>query len=186
MDQNLHGASFWRESDPLEHPRSRDRPLWGRLRRPPSALAKGIAELYGFRWLAELDIRVVKVSLGLDVVRCLTPEMVRKEIWTALLAYNLIRRIMLQAAQGTGRTPRQLSFSAALQTVAASWLVIVLASDTVAARLVEVQLENLAEHLIGQRPGRVEPRAVKRRPKQQALLTKPRKQAPAELLAQRS
>ena len=147
--------------------------------------AADIAELYGFRWLAELDIRVVKVSLGLDVVRCLTPEMVRKEIWTALLAYNLIRRIMLQAAQGTGRTPRQLSFSAALQTVAASWLVIVLASDTVAERLVEAQLENLAEHLIGQRPGRVEPRAVKRRPKQQALLTKPRDQARAELLAHR-
>ena len=141
-----------------------------------------IAELYGCRWLAELDIRAIKITLGMDILRCKTPPMVRKEIWTCLLAYNLIRRAMLQSAQQSDQTPRQLSFSAAMQAIAASWQVIVLSSDSVAARLVQSELESLTDHLIGNRPGRVEPRAVKRRPKPHDLLTKPRAQARAELL----
>jgi hypothetical protein len=141
-----------------------------------------IAELYGCRWLAELDIFAIKITMGMDVLRCKTPPMVRKEIWTCLLAYNLIRRAMLQAARQSGQTPRQLSFSAAMQVIAASWQVIVLSSDSVAARLVQAELENLADHLVGNRPGRVEPRAVKRRPKPHDLLMKPRAQARAELL----
>ena len=141
-----------------------------------------IAELYGFRWLAELDIRAIKTTMGMDILRCKTPSMIRKEIWTCLLAYNLIRRAMLQSAQGSGRSPRQLGFSAALQAIAASWQVLVLSSDSLAARLVEAELENLSDHLVGNRPGRVEPRAVKRRPKPHDLLMKPRAQARAELL----
>lgn len=141
-----------------------------------------IAELYGFRWLAELDIRAIKTTMGMDVLRCKTPPMVRKEMWTCLLAYNLIRRAMLQSAQGSGKSPRHLSFSAALQAIAASWQVIVLSGDSVAARLVDIELENFADHPVGNRPGRVEPRAVKRRPKPHDLLTKPRDQARAELL----
>jgi putative transposase len=141
-----------------------------------------IAELYGYRWLAELDIRAIKTTMGMDILRCKTPSMIRKEIWTCLLAYNLIRRAMLQSAQGSGRSPRHLSFSAALQAIAASWQVIVLSSDSLAARLVKAELENLSGHLVGNRPGRVEPRAVKRRPKPHDLLMKPRAQARAELL----
>ena len=75
-----------------------------------------------------------------------------------------------------------MSFSAALQATAASWQVLVLISESLARRLVESQLEDLATHLVGYRPGRVEPRAVKRRPKPIKLLTKPRDQARAELL----
>lgn len=142
-----------------------------------------IGQLYGYRWLAELDIRAIKVTMGMDILRCKTPPMIRKEMWTCLLAYNLIRRTMSQSALKSGSSPRQLSFSAALQAIAASWQVIVLSSDPVAARLVEVELENLAAYVVGKRPGRVEPRAVKRRPKPHALLTKPRDQARAELLA---
>ena len=141
-----------------------------------------IAELYGHRWLAELDIRAIKITMGMDVLRCKTPPMVRKEMWTCLLAYNLIRRTLLQSAENSGQSPRRLSFSAALQSIAASWLVVVLIDDSVAAGLVDVGLENLAGHTIGNRPGRVEPRAVKRRPKPHDLLTKPRDQARAELL----
>ncbi len=141
-----------------------------------------IAELYGFRWLQELDIRAIKMTMGMDILRCKTPAMVRKEIWTCLLAYNLIRRAMLQSAQGSGQSPRHLSFSAALQVIAASWQVIVLSSDSVVARPMEVELENLADHPVGNRSGRVEPRAVKRRPKPHDLLSKPRDQARAELL----
>jgi len=144
--------------------------------------AADLGALYGSRWQAELDIRAIKISMDLDVLRCKTPAMVRKEIWTGLLAYNLIRRTLLQAAQAAGRTPRHLSFSAALQAIAASWQVLASNSESLATRLVEIELENLATHLVGYRPGRVEPRAVKRRPKPHDLLTKPRDQARAELL----
>ena len=82
-----------------------------------------IAELYRARWLAELDIRAIKCNLGMDVLRCKSPEMVRREIWTCLLAYNLIRKTMLQAALDTDLSPRQLSFTNAMQTMAASWIV---------------------------------------------------------------
>jgi hypothetical protein len=144
--------------------------------------AADVGALYGCRWQAELDIRAIKISMDLDVLRCKTPAMVRKEIWTGLLAYNLIRRTLLQAAQAAGRTPRHLSFSAALQAIAASWQVLASNSESLATRLVEIELENLAAQLVGYRPGRVEPRAVKRRPKPHDLLTKPRDQARAELL----
>jgi hypothetical protein len=141
-----------------------------------------IAGLYGSRWLAELDIRAIKITMGMDILRCKTPAMVRKEMWTCLLAYNLIRRTLLQSAQQSGQSPRALSFCAALQGIAASWQVLASSGDSVAARLVAIQLENLAEYTIGDRPGRVEPRAVKRRPKPHRLLTQPRNQARAELL----
>ena len=145
-----------------------------------------IGQLYRRRWLAELDLRAIKISVGLDVLRCQTPPMVHKELWTGLLAYNLIRQTMLQSARECGRHPRELSFSAALQIIAASWQVIVLSREAVAARLVNVELRNLARYVVGDRPGRVEPRAIKRRPKPHDLLTKPRNQARAELLGRRA
>ena len=144
--------------------------------------ADEIAELYHQRWLIELDIRAIKVSLGMDVLRCKTPEMVRREVWTCLLAYNLIRRTMLQAARRSGLSPRQLSFTAAMQTIGASWLVVLL-DPSLRTTLIDVELAHMAGHIVGNRPGRVEPRAVKRRPKQHRLLTKPRDEARAELLA---
>ena len=141
-----------------------------------------IASLYQSRWLAELDIRAIKITMGMDILRCKTPEMVRKEMWTCLLAYNLIRQTLLQSAQEAGVSPRTLSFTAALQTIGASWLVMVLGDDTLTSRLIAAALMAMAEHVVGNRPGRVEPRAIKRRPKEHALLTKPRTEARAELL----
>ncbi len=145
-----------------------------------------IAALYNCRWLAELDLRAIKITMGMDILRCKTPEMVRKEMWTCLLAYNLIRRAMLQSAGKAGVSPRSLSFTAAMQSIAASWLVAVLSDDTLSALLIDAALANLAVHIVGNRPGRVEPRAVKRRPKEHALLTKPRNQARTELLKEKS
>jgi len=141
-----------------------------------------IAELYHYRWMAELDIRAIKETMNMDILRCKTPLMVRKEMWTCLLAYNLIRRTMLESALKSNRSPRTLSFAAAMQSVASSWQVILLSNDTIAERMVKAELQNMAGHIVGNRPGRVEPRAVKRRPKPHALLTKPREQARAELL----
>ena len=145
-----------------------------------------VAELYHRRWLAELDIRAIKITLGMDILRCKTPEMVRKEMWASLLAYNLIRQTLLQSAQMSGHSPRRLSFAAAMQSIAASWLVIVLSGDSVAGRLIETAAVNLSGHTIGDRPDRIEPRAVKRRPKPHDLLNKPRAEARAELLGRKS
>ena len=145
--------------------------------------AEKIAELYRGRWLAELDIRTIKITLDMDVLRCKTPKMVRREVWTHLLAYNLIRRTILQSAQASGLLPRELSFTAAMQSIAASWIVAVLSDRSIFGVLVESHLTNLTGHRVGNRPNRVEPRAVKRRPKPHRLLTKPRAEARRELLA---
>ena len=145
--------------------------------------AEEIAELYRGRWLAELDIRAIKITLDMDVLRCKTPEMVCREVWAHLLAYNMIRRSILQSAHASGCSPRDLSFTAAMQAIAASWIVAVLSNRSMFGVLVDAHLTNLAGHRVGDRPDRVEPRAVKRRPKSHRLLTKPRAEARRELLA---
>jgi putative transposase len=151
--------------------------------------ADEIAALYRKRWLAELDIRAIKITMGMDVLRAKTPEMVRREVWTCLLAYNRIRKSILQSAYEAGVSPRQLSFATAMQTIAASLQLLAVLElaphldADFAARLVTAQLQSLPDQIVGNRPNRVEPRAVKRRPKCQALLTKPRHEARAELLA---
>jgi hypothetical protein len=140
-----------------------------------------IAELYHRRWHVELDIAAIKVTLGMDVLRCKTPEMVRKEIWSCLLAYNLIRKTMLQAAKQKKLSPRQLSFATALQTLAASWVTLPTLDQPMQLLMIDAQIDSLASQLVGKRPNRVEPRAVKRRPKPQRLLTMTRNEARALL-----
>ena len=142
-----------------------------------------IAELYHRRWQAELDIRAIKCNLGMDVLRCKTPEMVRKEIWTCLLAYNLIRRTMLQAAKAANLSPRQLSFANAMQTMAASWGVLPTLDKSAIALMIAAQLASLTHPIVGQRPNRIEPRAVKRRPKPMRLLNMTRDAAREKLLS---
>jgi hypothetical protein len=83
-----------------------------------------IAALYGFRWNVELDIRNMKQTLGLDHVRCKTPDMVRRELWVTLLAYNLIRTVIATAAAVHGKQPRHLGFALACQTILASWMLL--------------------------------------------------------------
>lgn len=140
-----------------------------------------VAELYRCRWLVELDIRDIKVTLGMDVLRCQSPEMVRREMWVCLLAYNLIRQTMLEAALLTKRSPRELSFTAALQKTAAAWAVLAMAASNLHVLLSDTMRRDLSGHRVGNRPNRVEPRAVKRRPKPHALLTESRDQARAKL-----
>jgi hypothetical protein len=141
-----------------------------------------IAELYHRRWLVELNIRAIKITMGLDVLRCQSAEMVQREIWTGLLAYNLIRQAMLEAALKSKRSPRELSFTAALQKIAAAWLVIAGCDEGAGVKLIAALLDGMAKNIIGHRPNRVEPRAVKRRPKPHKLLTEPRNVARAKLL----
>jgi putative transposase len=140
-----------------------------------------IAELYHRRWLAELDIRSIKCTLGMDCLRCKSPPMVRKEIWTCLLAYNLIRQKMLQAALQKNVSPRRMSFANTMQVLAAGWMVMPLLDRQTRMALVRVELRSVASQIVGNRPGRVEPRAVKRRPKPYRLLTMARRVAQALL-----
>ena len=133
--------------------------------------------------LIDLDIRAIKIQLGMDVLRCQSPEMVRREIWTCLLAYNLIRKTILESAKRSDLSPRQISFTAAMQKVAASWESVLLLSEASLALLVEADLEHLAGHRVGHRPNRVEPRKVKRRPKPHKWLTEPRDTARERLLS---
>ncbi len=78
-----------------------------------------LAELYRARWNAELDLRSLKQTMQMDVLRCKTPELVRKELWTHILAYNLIRAILAQTANKHNIQPRSLSFKGAMQTLEA-------------------------------------------------------------------
>jgi hypothetical protein len=142
-----------------------------------------LAKLYHQRWLVELDIRAIKTTLDLDLLRCKTPEMVRKELWVSLLAYNLIRTTIVQVAEKEGLSPRDLSFAGALQTIAANWTLVLVAEDSTRDLLRAAAWSGIGQHRVNDRPDRVEPRAVKRRPKQQAQLTKPRAEARADLLA---
>ena len=129
--------------------------------------------LYKQRWDVELDIRHIKETMGMNILSCKTPAMVLKEIWVYLLAYNLIRLLMAQAAFIADTLPREISFKHCLQL----WLIWSHKADS----LDDTQLLELcalmAQQRVGNRPGRIEPRAVKRRPKAYPLLTRHRHQA---------
>jgi hypothetical protein len=142
-----------------------------------------VADLFLKRWNIELDLRTIKDVMQMDVLRCQSPEMVEKEIWMHLLAYSLIRGVIAQAAQAHGKQPRQVSFKGALQTMAAFHDTLRSASPRQRARLIATMLKAIAGHRVGDRPGRVEPRANKRRPKKQRYLNEPRKQARRRLMA---
>lgn len=137
--------------------------------------AKWLAGIYRGRWRVELDIRSIKCTLGMDILRAKTPEMVRTELWSCLLLYNLIRESMLSAAISTGRSCRSLSFTATLQMLGNLWLCSAVSGVDSSLRALFVRHQTSVK--VGHRPGRTEPRANKRRPKILALLTEPRDKA---------
>jgi hypothetical protein len=145
--------------------------------------ADDVAELYHKRWQVELDIRTLKTTLGLSDLRCLTPGMVEKELWLHCLAYNLVRRVAAQAALLAERSPRSVSFKASQQALLGAWdglSFTEVAAD--ATRVALGLLQALAKEEVGERPGRCEPRALKRRPKPHKWLREPRRAARARLL----
>jgi hypothetical protein len=133
-----------------------------------------IGDLYERRWEGEVDIRSIKSTMKMDILRCKTPEMVHKEIWAHLLAYNLLRTVMAVAASAHGIEPRQVSFKGAKQVVTAFAPKLEVARPADRPALLEALLRAVAYHRVGNRPGRWEPRARKRRPKPGARLTQPR------------
>lgn len=138
---------------------------------------RAVADLYRQRWHGELDLRSLKCVMHMDVLRGQTPEMVRKEIWAHLLAYNLIRKVMAQAAQTHDLQPRTISFKATLQTLDAFAPVLALSTPEELLAVIEQMLQAIAKHQVGDRPDRLEPRRRKRRPKPHPLLNEPRAQA---------
>ena len=136
-----------------------------------------LAGLYRARWHAELDLRSIKQTLKMDVLRCKTPAMVRKEIWGHLLVYNLLRAAMVQAALSQGVSPRQLSLQGARQTLEAFRSSLGAASPAERENVIHIVLSAIARHRVGTRPDRYEPRVRKRRPKPYPLMTVPRQQA---------
>ncbi len=131
-----------------------------------------IAELYFCRWWVELDLRAIKETMSMDILRGKTPEMVRKEIWVHLLAYNLIRKIMAQAAFAHNKKPRELSFKLALHVIKSFRDAGILSENN--PIIYKTVLKAIAQKTVGNRPGRSEPRMVKRRPKSFPRLPKAR------------
>jgi hypothetical protein len=144
-----------------------------------------LAAAYRARWNAELDLRSIKQVMQMDVLRCKTPARVRKEIWMHMLAYNLVRKLMAEAAAANNLCPRDISFKGTLQTLnsfaACGWS----CSAKTWRQLYGAILRAVATHRVRDRPDRVEPRAIKRRPKEQTLLTEPRQAARKRLLERR-
>ena len=133
--------------------------------------AKELGILYGYRWFAELNLRSIKSIMQMDILRSKTPEMVHKEIWAHILAYNLVRKIMAQSAVIHQCNPRQMSFKLALQMISAFRQAGLLNKIN---ETYDYFLKALAYKKVGDRPGRNEPRMVKRRPKPFPRLQKPR------------
>jgi len=145
--------------------------------------AGDLAALYRRRWQAELNLRSLKATLQMDILRGQTPGVVRKEVWGHLLAYNLVRRLMAQAARATGARPDEVSFKGAVQATNA-FLPKLQGARTAeeAARLWRRLIELIGRRRVGNRPDRVEPRRVKRRPKNFAKLKVPRAEARRRLM----
>ena len=143
-----------------------------------------LAQVYRARWNAELDLRSLKRTLQMDVLRCKTPDLVRKEIWTHILAYNLIRTIIAQAAIKHDVDPRSISFKGAIQTLEAFQPLIALQvgrNAELRMQLYQQLLDAIATHRVADRPDRFEPRLRKRRPKHYGFLRKPRHETKREL-----
>lgn len=138
--------------------------------------AQDVANLYRQRWQAELDLRSIKAVMQMDVLRCKTPDMVRKEIWAHLLAYNLLRSVMCAAAHKHGVAVRDISFKGALQLLNAFYHSIITSTPQALQSLCDRLLCAVCTHRVGQRPDRYEPRKRKRAPKPYPAMKKPRDQ----------
>ncbi|MDX8382057.1 MAG: transposase [Ghiorsea sp.] len=137
--------------------------------------ADEIAELYFERWDVELFFRDIKTTMNMDVLRCKTPEMIRKEIMMHLIAYNCIQSLISESVRYTKGRIRRISFKGSLQAIR-QWST-QLNQETPGKKrhaLMRLLYQSIAKNIVLERPDRSEPRAVKRRPKPHRLLTQPR------------
>lgn len=139
---------------------------------PISVTKADLGNLYQFRWFVEVDLRSIKTVMKMDILRGKTPEMVEKEVYAHLLAYNLIRQVMTHAAIKHNKNPRNLSFKNALRLIEYFRQNGIL--NPANKSIYNSLLDCIAYKTVGNRPNRREPRMVKRRPKYYKRLQKPR------------
>jgi len=147
--------------------------------------ARELDALYSRRWQVEVDLRSIKAEMGMDIVRAKSPDMVDKEIGVYLLAYNLVCALMTRAAAGASVLARALSFKGTLQLLLAFQQHLRLSASRSARTMTAHLLGAISMLELPKRPGRVEPHAIKRRPKAHQLLTVPRRVARAAILRAR-
>jgi len=150
---------------------------------PDQASPRELDDLYALRWSIEVDWRTIKATLAMDVLRCLSPEMVKKEIAVYLLAYNLVRWAMASAAKLADLLPRSLGFTGAKRVLLAFAEELRHSGKRRLSAMFAITLGAIAAMKLSLRPGRIEPRAKKRRPKPLPLLTVPRQQARENIIA---
>lgn len=137
--------------------------------------AQRLGQLYGLRWqAAEVNLRHLKTTLGMEMLSAKTPEMVRKDLWAHMLAYNLLRTVMLQTAQSTNQVLSRLSLQGTRQQFLQTIGLLAISVEVVRERLFRMLMEVVAKDLLPLRAFRSEPRVVKRRPKPFPRMTKPR------------
>jgi hypothetical protein len=137
---------------------------------------EAIIALYRRRWAVELCFRDIKTTLGLDVLRCTSPEMIEKEVWMQVFGYNLVRALMLEASWTYSVPLERLSFKGTVDTLR-QWTPLFAPTMFAFKRARAELLRIIAADQVPDRPNRFEPRARKRRPKPYPLLTVPRKRA---------
>jgi len=125
-------------------------------------------------WLTELDLRHLKTTLGMDVLRCKTPSMIRKEIYADLMAYNLLRSLMWSAGTIYTTPPLRLSLQGTRHHLINFIPKLLTASFKIRLRIYRTLLKVIVHKAVPERPGRSEPRVRKRRPKAYPLMTKSR------------
>ena len=135
---------------------------------------KELAKIYEHRWGVEINLKSIKEIMNMDFLSCKTPKMVRKEIGIHFLAYNFIRIIMAQACEQHNALPWKISFKGSVQQINSFSPYFLSGSEEKNKILYAEMLQLIVKNKIGNRPGRTEPRAVKRRPKAFPLLSKPR------------
>jgi Transposase DDE domain len=152
---------------------------------PRLAPAAELERLYASRWNIEVDLRSIKVEMGMDILRCKSPEMIRKEVAVHLLAYTLVRALMAQAASLGHVLARALSFKGATKVLNAYHEQLRQSARPRVSVMIAHVLGAVSMLRLLRRPGRVEPRAIKRRPKPHRLLLIPRPLARLQTTAQR-
>lgn len=138
--------------------------------------ARALGKLYHRRWEVETDLDGLKTTMKMEFLRTRTPEMIRRELWVHLLAYNLVRTLMWDAARRRRVEPLRLSFKGAIHEMVALWpFTPAAARQRDLRKFYDALLRNVGSHRIPDRPGRSEPRVRKRRPKNYPLMTRPRR-----------
>lgn len=182
MDEQTYGAMP--ETLSVREVRVNGRVLVTTLLEREIAAPDELDRLYSSRWNIEVDLRSIKAEMGMDILRCKNPQMVRKEVGVHLLAYTLVRAVMAQAATLAGVLARALSFKGAVQLLNAYHQQLRHSAGTRSLVMIAHVLGALSMMRLPSRPFRIEPRAIKRRPKPHRLLLIPRALARLQILAQ--